>query len=87
VRATPGKAGRRWTRAAAGTSQTLQKIRVLHLTSTFYEASAVEEEDWRRRRGRGNSAKDGAVDVRWPLSPSRMRPAGLLQPRHSEERN
>jgi hypothetical protein len=27
---------------------------------TFYEASAVEEEDRRRRRGRGDSAEDGA---------------------------
>jgi hypothetical protein len=31
---------------------------------TFYEVSAAEEEDWRRCRGRGNSAEDGAVDVR-----------------------
>jgi hypothetical protein len=57
------------------------------LTWTFYEASAAEEEDRRRRRGRGNSAEDGAVDVCWPLSPSRTRPADLLQRRLSEERN
>jgi hypothetical protein len=31
---------------------------------TFYEASAAVEEDRRRRRGRGDSAEDGAVDVR-----------------------
>jgi hypothetical protein len=34
------------------------------LTRTFYEASAVEEEDWRRRRGHGDSTEDGAVDIR-----------------------
>jgi hypothetical protein len=33
------------------------------LTRTFYEASAAEEEDRRRCRGRGDSAEDGAVDV------------------------
>jgi hypothetical protein len=53
----------------------------------FYEESAAEEEDRRWRRGRGNNAEDGAVDVRWPLSPSRTRPASLLQRRLSEERN
>jgi hypothetical protein len=31
---------------------------------TFYEASADEEEDRRSRRGRGDSAEDGAIDVR-----------------------
>jgi hypothetical protein len=30
---------------------------------------------------------DVAVDVCWPLSPSRTRPASLLQHRLSEERN
>jgi hypothetical protein len=30
----------------------------------------AEEEDWRRRHGRGDSVEDGAVDIRWPLSPS-----------------
>jgi hypothetical protein len=34
------------------------------LTGTFYEAIAAEEEDWRRRRGRGDNVEDGAVDVR-----------------------
>jgi hypothetical protein len=57
------------------------------LTGTFYEASATEEEDRRRRCGRGDSKKDNAVDVHWPLSLSRMRPAGMLQHRLSEERN
>jgi hypothetical protein len=33
------------------------------LTRTFYEASAIEEEDRRRRRGRSDSVEDGAVDV------------------------
>jgi hypothetical protein len=33
------------------------------LTRTFYEASAAKE-DRRWRRGRGDSAKDSAVDVR-----------------------
>jgi hypothetical protein len=49
------------------------------LMRTFYEASVAEEEDRRRRRDRGDSAEDGAVDVHWPLSPSRTQPAGLLQ--------
>jgi hypothetical protein len=31
---------------------------------TFYEASTAKEEDRRRCRGRGDSAEDGAVDVR-----------------------
>jgi hypothetical protein len=31
---------------------------------TFCEASATEEEDGKRRHGRGDSAEDGAVDVR-----------------------
>jgi hypothetical protein len=53
----------------------------------FYEESAAEEEDRRWRRGRGDNAEDGAVDVRWPLSPSRTRPASLLQRRLSKERN
>jgi hypothetical protein len=57
------------------------------LTRTFYEASAAEEEDQRRRRGRSNSAEDGVVDIRWPLSPSRTRPAGLLQRQLFEEKN
>jgi hypothetical protein len=30
---------------------------------------------------------DSTVNVRWPLSPSRTRPAGLLQRRLFEERN
>jgi hypothetical protein len=34
------------------------------LTSTFYEASAAEEEDRRRCRGRGDNTEDGAVDFR-----------------------
>jgi hypothetical protein len=38
---------------------------------TFNEASATEEEDQRQRRSRGDSTEDGAVDVRWSLSPSR----------------
>jgi hypothetical protein len=41
-------------------------------SSTIIEASALD---------------DVAVDVRWLLSPSRMRPASLLQHRLSEERN
>jgi hypothetical protein len=49
--------------------------------------SAIEEEDRRQRRGCGDSAEDGAIDVRWPLSPSRTRPAGLLQRQLFEERN
>jgi hypothetical protein len=57
------------------------------LTRTFYEASAAEEEDQRRCRGRGDNTEDGAVDVRWPLSPSRTWPADLLQRWLSEERN
>jgi hypothetical protein len=57
------------------------------LTRTFYEAGAAEEEDRRRRCGCGDSAGDGAIDVRWPLSLSRMRPASLLQRRLSDERN
>jgi hypothetical protein len=64
------------------------------LTRTFYEASAAEEEGQRRRRGRGDNTEDGAepmregtdasalddaaIDVRWPLSSLRMRPATLL---------
>jgi hypothetical protein len=46
---------------------------------TFYEASATEEEDQRWHRGSGDNTEDGVVDVRWPLSPSRTRSAGLLQ--------
>jgi hypothetical protein len=57
------------------------------LTRTFYKASAIEEEDRRWRHRRGDSAEDGAIDVHWPLSPSRTRPASLLQRRLSEERN
>jgi hypothetical protein len=34
------------------------------LMRTFYEASTIEEEDRRRRRSHGDSAEDGAVDVR-----------------------
>jgi hypothetical protein len=67
---------------------------------TFYESSTTEEEDRRRCRDCGDIAEDGvepeggteasalddaAIDVRWPLSLSRMRPAGLLQCRLSEE--
>jgi hypothetical protein len=48
------------------------------LTRTFYEASAAEEEDWRRCCDRGDNGEDSAVDVRWLLSPSRTRLAGLL---------
>jgi hypothetical protein len=33
------------------------------LLRTFYEASAAVEEDRRRRRGRGDSTEEGAVDV------------------------
>jgi hypothetical protein len=54
---------------------------------TFYEVSAVEDEDRRRRCSRGDIAEDGAVDIHCPLSPSRTRPAGLLQRRLSEETN
>jgi hypothetical protein len=36
---------------------------IFTLTRTFYEASATEEEDRRQRRGHGDSAEDGAVDV------------------------
>jgi hypothetical protein len=43
---------------------------------TFYEASVAEEEDRRRRRGRGNSAEDGAVDVRSGPFHRRARMAG-----------
>jgi hypothetical protein len=62
----------------------------------------TEEEDRRRCRTRGDSAEDGlargggdteasalddvAVDVYFPLPPSRTRSAGLLQHRLSEER-
>jgi hypothetical protein len=49
------------------------------LTRTFYEASAAEEEAQRRRRGRGDSAEDGAIDVRFGPSVAHARPAGLLQ--------
>jgi hypothetical protein len=45
---------------------------------TFYEVSAVEEEDQRRHSGCGDSAKDGAVNVHWPLTPSRTRLGDLL---------
>jgi hypothetical protein len=49
------------------------------LTRTFYEASAAEEEDRRRHRGRGDSAEDGAVDVRsGPFLVTHAQPAGLL---------
>jgi hypothetical protein len=34
------------------------------LTRNLYEASAAEEKDRRRLRGRSDSAEDGAVDVR-----------------------
>jgi hypothetical protein len=40
------------------------------LKRTFYKESAAKEEDRRWRRGRGDNAKDGAVDICWPLSPS-----------------
>jgi hypothetical protein len=72
------------------------------LTRTYYNVSAAEEEDRRLHRGRGDSAEDDAepegegteassldnavVDVRWPFSPSRTRPAGLLQHQLSEKR-
>jgi hypothetical protein len=34
------------------------------MARTFYEASAVEEEDRRRHRCHGDTTEDGAVDVR-----------------------
>jgi hypothetical protein len=43
---------------------------------TFYEASATEEEDRRRRRGRCDSVEDGAVDVRSGPFRRRARAAG-----------
>jgi hypothetical protein len=54
------------------------------LMRSFHEASA-DEEDRRWSRGRGDSAEDTeasgsddtVVDVQWPLSPWRMRLAGL----------
>jgi hypothetical protein len=36
----------------------------------------VEEEDQGWRCGRGDSAEDSTIDVRWPLSPARTRSAG-----------
>jgi hypothetical protein len=55
---------------------------------TFYRGErGRKEEDQRRGRDRGDSVEDNAVDVRWPLSSWRMRPAGLLQRQLSEERN
>jgi hypothetical protein len=51
------------------------------LTRTFYEVSAVEEEDQKRHSGCGDNAEDGAVNVHWPLTPWRMRPGDLLQHR------
>jgi hypothetical protein len=57
------------------------------LKRTFYEESAAKEEDRRWRRGRGDNAKDSAVDICWPLSPSCTQSAGLLQRRISEEKN
>jgi hypothetical protein len=53
----------------------------------FYEASAAEEEDQKRRLDRGDNTEDNMVDVCWPLSPSHRWPAGLLQHQLSEERN
>jgi hypothetical protein len=46
------------------------------LTRTFYKASAAEKEDRRRRRGRGDSAEDCAVDVRSGPFRRRARVAG-----------
>jgi hypothetical protein len=46
------------------------------LTRTFYKASAFEEEDRRRHHGRGDSAEDGAVDVRSGPFRRRARAAG-----------
>jgi hypothetical protein len=54
------------------------------LMRSFHEASA-DEEDRRWSRGRSDSAEDTeasgsddtVVDVQWPLSPWRMRLAGL----------
>jgi hypothetical protein len=40
-------------------------------------ASALED---------GDDADDATIDVRWPLSPSRMWPVGLLHRQLSEER-
>jgi hypothetical protein len=49
------------------------------LTRIFYETSAAEEEDRRWRRGHGDSAEDGAVDVRCGLFRRRARAAGFLR--------
>jgi hypothetical protein len=46
------------------------------LMRTFYEASAAEEEDRRRRCGRGDNMEDGAVDVRSGPVRRRARAAG-----------
>jgi hypothetical protein len=57
-------------------------------TMTFYKASTAEEEDQKWRRGRGDNAEDGAVDVRsGPFAVAHARPTGLLQRQLSEERN
>jgi hypothetical protein len=55
---------------------------------TFYKASMAEEEDRKWRRGRGDNAEDGAVDVRsGPFAVAHARPTGLLQRQLSKERN
>jgi hypothetical protein len=46
------------------------------LKRTFYEASAAEEEAQRRHRGRGDSAEDGAIDVRFGPFRRRARTTG-----------
>jgi hypothetical protein len=48
------------------------------LTRPFYGASVAEEEDRRRRRGRGDNVEDGTVDVR--SGPFRCRARAVGRP-------